>query len=126
MSAAQKTFTEPENTQNSDLPHSYENAQSSRAVYAMPIWQPGWSVWKRTSGSGLRDWREKRRRRLLRRGARTFRGWGRGRPIQRFGEAVKKLTRGAFHGYAAIAETIEKHAAIGSVELEKIRAPHQV
>src|SRR2546429_5252456 len=76
--------------------------------------------------SGRRGWKEKRRRGLRGHRAGVLRGRRSRRPIERFGESIKKPARRAFEGYATVAKTVEESAAVGCVELEEVRAPHQI
>src|SRR5215472_58799 len=121
-----KISSAPSNTQNSDLPKSSASAPPLCATPTIAIWQPGLRGGKSTLSSGLPGWKEKCRRGLLRHRAGALRGRRSRRPIERFGESIKKSARGAFQGYATVAKTVEENAAVRGVELKEVRAPHQI
>src|SRR6266566_2927365 len=96
------------------------------AIHTIPIWHPGSRGRRNALSSGRRGWKEKRRRGLRGHRAGVLRGRRSRRPIERFGESIKKPARRAFEGYATVAKTVEESAAVGCVELEEVRAPHQI
>jgi len=48
------------------------------------------------------------------------------RPVERFGEGIEELARGALHSHATFAEAEQKNAAIRRIKLEEIRAPQEI
>src|SRR5947209_13889149 len=114
------------NTQKSDLPNSGASALPVSAIHTIPIWHPGSRGRRNALSSGRRGWKEKRRRGLRGHRAGVLRGRRSRRPIERFGESIKKPARRAVEGYATVAKTVEESAAVGCVELEEVRAPHQI
>src|SRR5437879_7901335 len=82
-------------------------------------------AWSISSCAASRGWRKKYRR-LLRSGSNApgrLRGQ---RPIQFFGESVKGLARGTFHGHAFSPQAIQEHTTIRRIKRKKVRAAEQI
>src|SRR5215472_10697048 len=119
------TYCALSNTRNWDCSTSHASASVRCALQATIIERPGWRGRKKLSASGLRGWKEKPRG-LLPRSTGMFRRRRSRGPIQSFGESIEQFACPAFHGHATFAKTVKKGAAFQRIELEEIRAPHQV
>src|ERR1700731_1105973 len=101
------------------------NFSASAPIPATRSSRRGLRGWRKSFCSGSRGWR-KNHGGPLRSGRGTL-GWlRRQRPVQGFGEAVEDVACRAFHCYALVSQTIEKHAALRSVKRKKARAAKQI
>src|SRR6266704_745727 len=98
---------------------------TSAPIRATRSLRRGLRGWRISSCSGSHGWRRNHDR-LLRQVPGMLRRLGSQRPVQGFGESVEDVASGTFHGHALVSQTIQEHAAIGSIKGKKVGAAEQI